>query len=163
MRRHAPSPRPSDGAARPAQPRQARRPLPLPSWGSERCSSLSGTDAALLGKPGLRRHAARPAGHEPGPEPSPALSPALPAPNPAAPRARRERARILSAAAYKALGRTTPRRGRTVPLLHRRGCAAAPISSRVGREGTGRAAPRASLKHQKSQKNSKKNPKKPQV
>lgn len=54
-----------------------------------------------------------------------------------------KRARVGSAAAYKGLGRTTPRRGWAVPLLHGRGGAEAPLSSCVGREGT-----RGSLKPQ---------------
>lgn len=106
---------------------------------SPRFSPPNSTGASK-GKPGLRLPAARPAGPDPG------LSPALPPFTSTTPRAQGERARIPSAAAYKGLGRTTPRRGRVVPLLHRRGCAEASISCRVSREGARAAEPRGSLK-----------------
>lgn len=78
VRRHAPRgrappPRPSNGAARPARPRQARRPLPLPSWGSQRFSSLGAT-GALLGTPGLQLPL--PARQAPSPAPPALTSPA---------------------------------------------------------------------------------------
>lgn len=131
------APRPSNGTAQLMRPRQARRPLPLPSWGSEPSASA----------PSMVRVPRRASRACASPLPAlQALSPALPAFTSTPPRAQGERARIPSAAAYKGLGRTTPRRGRVVPLLHRRGCAEASISCRVGREGARAAEPRGSLK-----------------
>lgn len=82
--------------------------------------------------------------------PSPTLSEAPPALTSPTPKAHEEKAGSRWAAAYKASGRTTQRRGRVVPLLHRRGCAHASISSRAGQEGTRRAEPRSLKPHSKT-------------
>lgn len=54
-----------------------------------------------------------------------------------------KRARVGSAAAYKGLGRTTPRRGRAVPLLHGRGAPRLPFPPVwAGRERGDRPKPK---------------------